>query len=55
MRFLILLLFAAIAVACRDEVDNSDTEKIFPIKHGIIQINIINRIMILNLTKTGES
>lgn len=55
MRSLIpLLLFAAVTVAYCDEVNNFDIGNPLPIKNGVIQVIITNRIIILNLTKTGK-
>ncbi|XP_029674383.1 myogenesis-regulating glycosidase-like [Formica exsecta] len=56
---IILLLFAFGALAYDndvEEVDNLNTGIIIPIKNGVLQVNIINRIIILNLTKNdGEN
>ncbi|XP_029674395.1 myogenesis-regulating glycosidase-like isoform X2 [Formica exsecta] len=57
--FIILLLFAFGALAYDndvEEIDNSNTGIIIPIKNGVLQVNITNRIIILNLTKNdGEN
>lgn len=58
MRFsIILLLFAFTTLVCGDNVEEADnfTGTIIKIKNGVLQVNITNRIIILNLTKNGES
>ncbi|EZA50367.1 hypothetical protein X777_11178 [Ooceraea biroi] len=52
---LLLLLFATGALACK--VDNYfDKRIVIPIKNGVLEVNIINRIMSLNLRKNdGEN
>lgn len=49
-----LLLLATSVLADIREVINIDKSIQMSIKNGFVQVNIIDRIMILNLTKNGE-
>ncbi|XP_011139397.1 myogenesis-regulating glycosidase isoform X2 [Harpegnathos saltator] len=53
---IILLLFVASASVGSEDITNIDKSIEMKIKNGVVQMNIINRIMILNLTKNdGEN
>ncbi|XP_029165481.1 myogenesis-regulating glycosidase-like [Nylanderia fulva] len=54
---IILLLFAIGSLVCGDDVEEANdliTGTVIPIKNGVLQVNVTNRIIILNLTKNDE-